>query len=210
MSSEQAAELLVKVEQWDLEKVKRRLEEDPEFKSGYDHFRGNNIYPTTILGIDYVYRRFMVLKGLYADEIITPPREVDKFWHYHILDTMAYAADCEATFGRFIHHIPDDPNKPLDYASKHECYIRMYQLYVENFDTLEPHLSEEYLKRLTEVRNGKNFIENDTPIDFREIGSWIRRGYQPLELPRSNNTATKGSRLRNDRVDNLGDLSSCR
>ena len=27
-------------------------------------------------------------------------------WHYHILDTEAYAVDCEKAFGRFLHHFP--------------------------------------------------------------------------------------------------------
>jgi hypothetical protein len=32
--------------------------------------------------------------------------DLDQFWHQHILDTAKYAADCEALFGRMIHHNP--------------------------------------------------------------------------------------------------------
>ena len=32
--------------------------------------------------------------------------DLDQFWHQHILDTAKYAADCNALFGRIIHHNP--------------------------------------------------------------------------------------------------------
>ena len=32
--------------------------------------------------------------------------DLDQFWHQHILDTEKYAADCNALFGRIIHHNP--------------------------------------------------------------------------------------------------------
>jgi hypothetical protein len=32
--------------------------------------------------------------------------DLDEFWHQHILDTAKYAADCNALFGRIIHHNP--------------------------------------------------------------------------------------------------------
>ena len=35
-----------------------------------------------------------------------PSRAADMFWHYHILDTVAYQIDCDRIFGRFLHHFP--------------------------------------------------------------------------------------------------------
>ena len=52
------------------------------------------------------YRAFLVLNALYPQERIVPPKEVDEFWHAHILDTKKYADDCEAVFGYFFHHYP--------------------------------------------------------------------------------------------------------
>ena len=52
------------------------------------------------------YRRFLFLMKKYPDAGASPTVEVDTFWHYHILDTMKYARDCEATFGFFLHHYP--------------------------------------------------------------------------------------------------------
>ncbi len=52
------------------------------------------------------YKQFLALKYAYPDEEIVPNQAVDKFWHFHILDTQAYARDCEAVFGYFVHHFP--------------------------------------------------------------------------------------------------------
>ena len=56
--------------------------------------------------VEQDYKRFLALKFAYPDEEIVPNQEVDKFWHYHILDTQAYARDCELIFGYFVHHFP--------------------------------------------------------------------------------------------------------
>ena len=52
------------------------------------------------------YRRFLALKRAYIDRDIVPNRLVDAFWHQHILDTEAYANDCNQIFGYFLHHFP--------------------------------------------------------------------------------------------------------
>ena len=56
--------------------------------------------------VDGEYRRFLQLGLEHNGVPIVPTKEVDKFWHYHILDTMKYADDCNAVFGRFLHHFP--------------------------------------------------------------------------------------------------------
>lgn len=56
--------------------------------------------------IEREYRRFLCLMKIYPDEDTAPLMDVDTFWHYHILDTMKYAADCEKVFGYFLHHYP--------------------------------------------------------------------------------------------------------
>jgi hypothetical protein len=38
--------------------------------------------------------------------VIAPSKDVDAFWHGHILDTMKYAEDCDQVFGYFLHHFP--------------------------------------------------------------------------------------------------------
>lgn len=52
------------------------------------------------------YCKFLTLKKLFPKVALVPSKLVDKFWHEHILDTKAYAEDCNKVFGRFIHHFP--------------------------------------------------------------------------------------------------------
>ena len=52
------------------------------------------------------YKRFLALVAKYPEEAIVPDKNVDKFWHGHILDTMKYAEDCRNVFGYFLHHFP--------------------------------------------------------------------------------------------------------
>jgi hypothetical protein len=52
------------------------------------------------------YRQFLILIAKYPGESIAPSKDVDKFWHGHILDTMKYAEDCHNVFGFFLHHFP--------------------------------------------------------------------------------------------------------
>src|SRR2546423_1851962 len=52
------------------------------------------------------YKRYLILHAKYPERTLAPDEDVDRFWHLHILDTRKYAADCDATFGRFLHHFP--------------------------------------------------------------------------------------------------------
>src|SRR5713101_1229347 len=56
--------------------------------------------------MEIAYRRFLTLSVKYSEETIAPSKDVDKFWHGHILDTMKYAEDCQNVFGYFLHHFP--------------------------------------------------------------------------------------------------------
>jgi hypothetical protein len=52
------------------------------------------------------YRRFLWLSYLHDGPAGALHTNADKLWHNHILDTQAYAADCDRIFGRYIHHTP--------------------------------------------------------------------------------------------------------
>jgi hypothetical protein len=56
--------------------------------------------------IEIEYKRFLILLAKYPEASIAPSKEVDKFWHGHILDTLKYAEDCQNVFGYFLHHFP--------------------------------------------------------------------------------------------------------
>ena len=56
--------------------------------------------------VETEYRRFLYLLTAFPHVEMAPRVDVDTFWHYHILDTMKYARDCEQAFGYFVHHYP--------------------------------------------------------------------------------------------------------
>jgi hypothetical protein len=92
--------------------------------------------------VEKQYRRFMVLMKKYPEEQAAPLVDVDTFWHYHILDTMKYAVDCEAVFGYFLHHFPYIGLRgETDLAAHHRLGERMKELYEETFD--EAYLRDE-------------------------------------------------------------------
>src|SRR4051812_31397808 len=52
------------------------------------------------------YKRFLTLIKINPKLEIVPTKLMDKFWHQHILDTVAYRRDCLEVFGYFLHHFP--------------------------------------------------------------------------------------------------------
>lgn len=52
------------------------------------------------------YRRYLCMLMLNPNGAIVPTRDIDLFWHQHILDTRAYAVDCQEKFGFSVHHFP--------------------------------------------------------------------------------------------------------
>jgi hypothetical protein len=85
--------------------------------------------------IEIEYRRFLYLMKKYPNETAAPLFDVDIFWHYHILDTMSYAQDCESVFGYFLHHFPYAGLRGEDDEAAHnQIGIRMQELYEETFN----------------------------------------------------------------------------
>ena len=84
--------------------------------------------------LDVEYRRFLYLMYAFPDEETAPTVDVDTFWHYHILDTMKYAADCEKTFGFFVHHYPHmGMEGEHDIGAQERGGDRMRELYEQTF-----------------------------------------------------------------------------
>lgn len=82
--------------------------------------------------VEREYRRFLELMKLFPNEQASPSVEVDTFWHYHILDTRKYAADCEQFFGYFLHHYPYVGIHGEDAAEMHrKAGERMRELYAQ-------------------------------------------------------------------------------
>ena len=52
------------------------------------------------------YKGFLSLSALFPDTPHIPTHDIDEMWHYHILDTRKYMADCQRVFGFYLHHYP--------------------------------------------------------------------------------------------------------
>jgi len=109
----------------DLEPIKVKLMHK-ESGEGWSLERAN--------AIEFEYRRFLILMKKYPDEQTAPLVDVDTFWHYHILDTLKYATDCEAVFGYFLHHFPYIGLRgEADEEAHHRVGERMKELYEATF-----------------------------------------------------------------------------
>lgn len=80
-----------------LEPIKNKLM-DAEHGEGWSRAK--------VEAMDLEYRRFLHLMHAFPNHSASPTKAVDTFWHYHILDTQKYAADCDQVFGCFMHHDP--------------------------------------------------------------------------------------------------------
>ena len=84
--------------------------------------------------VEVEYRRFLYLMKKFPNEQTSPAVAVDTFWHYHILDTMKYAVDCEHVFGHFLHHYPYvGMHGEKAEAEHHSSGERMRELYEQTF-----------------------------------------------------------------------------
>jgi hypothetical protein len=116
---------MIAIAQLDLEPIKVKLMHK-ESGAGWTLERAN--------AAEFEYRRFLVLMKKFPQESTSPQVDVDTFWHYHILDTMKYAADCEAVFGYFLHHFPYlGMRGEQDAAILAQVGNRMQELYEQEF-----------------------------------------------------------------------------
>lgn len=84
--------------------------------------------------VEALYRRFLALTFAYRTDAIVPTKEVDEFWHQHILDTRAYARDTVAVFGEFLHHFPYFGLRgEADRQRLEDAFTRSRQLYVKHW-----------------------------------------------------------------------------
>lgn len=56
--------------------------------------------------LEVKYKKWLFLKRRYENELVPPSRDIDAFWHAHLLDTHAYFRDTTAVFGKYLHHYP--------------------------------------------------------------------------------------------------------
>jgi hypothetical protein len=81
-----------------------------------------------------LYRMFLALNMRYPGQKICPTGPIDEFWHAHILDTAAYARDCQALFGELLHHFPYFGMRgPEDRANLERAFSDSIDLFIRHF-----------------------------------------------------------------------------
>ncbi len=78
-----------------------------------------------------LYKNFLILLKKYHPEFLVPTREIDEFWHNHILYTKNYTHDSFAIFGYYLHHDPAMPGEDPQYLV--DGYLKTKRFYLETF-----------------------------------------------------------------------------
>lgn len=111
------------------------------------------------------YKKYLELCLKYPDEALVPSKYVDDFWHFHILDTIKYADDCQKIFGYFLHHFPyfgmrgKDDEKNLKKAWENSC-----NLYTRHFGEMD----KEIWQSSNRCPNCGKKCKNDNPYFMDE------------------------------------------
>lgn len=78
-----------------------------------------------------LYKDFLLLKKKHISESLVPTREIDEFWHNHILYTQHYFYDCQQIFGHYLHHEPASQDGDKEMLVRE--YLKTKQFYLDEF-----------------------------------------------------------------------------
>ncbi len=81
--------------------------------------------------VKFEYERFMELRATNSN--LSPPDQIDKFWHTHILDTNSYLSYCLTQWNRIIHHNPAEAQDQLARAIRLSNTLTVYKETYGNF-----------------------------------------------------------------------------
>lgn len=80
------------------------------------------------------YKRWLYLRRKHEGKLLPPTRDIDVFWHSHILDTFRYHEDCDRIFGYYFQHYPYfGVRGEKDAANFKRAFTEMAHLYKEEF-----------------------------------------------------------------------------
>src|SRR6266853_109065 len=124
-------QVIAAIEALDLDPIKLKLM-DPEEGQGWSREYADRM--------ELAYRRLLTLLATHPEETLAPSKDVDKFWHGHILDTLKYAEDCDKVFGCFLHHFPYFGMRGAeDAANLAKAAENTRRLYRQEFGSVQNH-----------------------------------------------------------------------
>jgi hypothetical protein len=99
LTTKPVQDVIAAIQALELESVKVRIM-DAELGEGWTREYADSI--------ETAYRTYLTMLVKYPDdaEDIMLSKDVDEFWHTHILQTRKYTEDCQRVFGSFLHHEP--------------------------------------------------------------------------------------------------------
>jgi hypothetical protein len=74
------------------------------------------------------YAKYLAICYFNRGERFAPSKDVDEFWHQHILCTADYLKFCDRTLGKFIHHKPN-----LKSQRSREESLQRYNQFIETY-----------------------------------------------------------------------------
>ena len=121
-------EVISAIHALDLESVKARLI-DEELGEGWTREYADSI--------EQAYKTYLTMLVKYQDhaETIMLAKDVDEFWHTHILQTLKYSDDCQRVFGAYLHHNPHvGPRTEAVLAERVVLAEKTRRLYEQEFE----------------------------------------------------------------------------
>jgi len=124
-------QVIAAIEALDLDPIKLKLM-DAEEGQGWSREYADRM--------ELAYKRLLTLLATHPEETLAPSKDVDKFWHGHILDTLKYAEDCDKLFGTFLHHFPYFGMRGVeDAANLAKAAENTRRLYRQEFGSAQNH-----------------------------------------------------------------------
>jgi len=131
LAAKPAAQVFSAIQALDLESVKSRVM-DAELGEGWTQEYADSV--------EAAYKTYLTMLVKYPDdsEAIMLSKDVDEFWHTHILQTAKYMQDCEQVFGFYLHHNPHVGERTAaDLAQREAFAARTQELYLREFGSAQ-------------------------------------------------------------------------
>ncbi len=118
----------------------------------------NSWTPKFCTQVAHEYERFLELRA--ENENLSPPDNVDKFWHTHILNSKSYISYCFKKFNKYIHHSLIDS---LDQSARVTRLANTVQSYKNKFGSFTyPNVwNQETDKKINDCGIPANFKPNE-------------------------------------------------
>jgi hypothetical protein len=120
-------EVIEAISALNLESVKLRLM-DEELSEGWSRDYADSI--------EVAYKHYLTMLVKHQDDAqdIMLSKDVDEFWHTHILQTEKYTKDCMTVFGAYLHHNPHIGKRTAEDMAKREALAaKTRRLYEQEF-----------------------------------------------------------------------------